>query len=146
MRMRKYVLIGCGGFLGAILRYLIKGIDIFNHQMTFPLATLIINLSGTFLLALFLTAAFEVWEMDPDLRLGVATGLLGAYTTFSTLCKETDELLLSGNYLSAAAYIAVSIMLGLASAFLGIAAARKTAAKLVKSKEKASDIIERDVE
>lgn len=142
--MRKYVLIGSGGFLGAILRYLIKGIDVFNHPIPIPLATLVINLSGTFLLAFILTAAFEAWEIDPDVRLGIATGFLGAFTTFSTLCKETAVLLLGGNYLSAATYIAVSIMLGLASAFLGFAAAH-TARKLVKSK-KASDIIERDVE
>lgn len=142
--MRKYVLIGCGGFLGAILRYLIKGIDVLNHLIPIPLATLIINLSGTFLLAFILTAAFEAWEMDPDIRLGIATGFLGAYTTFSTLCKETIGLLLSGNYLSAATYIAVSIVLGLAAAFLGITVARKTAEKIIKCKEKVSDNIERD--
>lgn len=140
--MRKYIFIGCGGFLGAILRYLIKGIEIYNDH--FPLNTLIINLSGTFLLALILTAALNVRKMDADIRLGLATGLLGAYTTFSTLCKETAGLIHSGNYLSAISYIAVSIVLGLTATFLGIASARGIASKLLNSKENLDDIIERD--
>ena len=65
--MRKYIIIGCGGFLGAILRYLIKGIQIYNYHENVPLNTLIINVTGTFILTLVLTVAFEVWKFDSSI-------------------------------------------------------------------------------
>ena len=91
--MRKYIFIAIGGMLGAILRYFIKNIHIYNYKEAIPINTLLINVSGSFLLALILTIAFEIFEFDADLRLGIATGFLGAYTTFSTLCKETVNLM-----------------------------------------------------
>jgi CrcB protein len=133
--MRKYIYIGCGGFTGAILRYLIEQIRIQNYHESIPLNTLFINVSGAFLLAFILTIAFEVWEMDSDIRLGITTGFLGAYTTFSTLCKETVMLLRGGEYLSAIFYIIISAMLGLGAAYLGVVLARKTGSLMIKKQE-----------
>jgi CrcB protein len=133
--MRKYIYIGCGGFTGAILRYLIEQIRIQIYHENIPLNTLFINVSGAFLLALILTIAFEVWEMDSDIRLGITTGFLGAYTTFSTLCKETVMLLRGGEYLSAIFYITISAMLGLGAAYLGVVLARKTGSLMIKKQE-----------
>jgi fluoride exporter len=130
--MRKYVFIGIGGVLGAVLRYLIKGVHIYHYHENVPLNTLIINVAGSFILALVLTIAFEVWEFDASIRLGIATGFLGAFTTFSTLCKETVGLLHEGDYFSAISYITVSTMLGLAAAYFGIVLAREVVSKLVK--------------
>lgn len=139
--MKKYIYIGMGGVLGAILRYIIKGGHICHYNENVPLNTLIINVTGCFILALVLTVAFEVWEFDPNLRLGIATGFLGAYTTFSTLCKETVTLLHQGDYFSAISYITVSTMLGLAAAYFGIVLAREVISKIVK---KDKDSIEAD--
>ncbi|NTW71077.1 MAG: CrcB family protein [Eubacteriaceae bacterium] len=122
--MRKYCLIGAFGFIGAILRYLIKSQGIFDYSGSFPLNTFIINISGSYLLAFFLIFALEVISIDPDLRIGIATGLLGAYTTFSTFCKETSVLILSGQYPAGLAYSAISIMMGLFAAYAGMATAR----------------------
>ena len=149
--MRKYIFIGIGGILGAILRYLFKGVQIYNYHENVPLNTLIINVTGSFILALVLTVAFEVWEFDTAVRLGIATGFLGAYTTFSTLCKETVSLIHQGDYFSAISYITVSTMIGLATAYFGIVLARETVSKLVKKdkeeiEEKAADEIEGGVE
>ena len=123
--MQKYIFIGIGGILGAILRYLIKGVHIYHYHESVPLNTLIINITGSFILALVLTIAFEVWEFDTSIRLGIATGFLGAYTTFSTLCKETVSLIHQGEYFSAISYITVSTMIGLTAAFFGIVLARR---------------------
>jgi fluoride exporter len=130
--MRKYIFISIGGILGAILRYLIKEVHIYHYHENIPLNTLIINITGSFILALILTTAFEIWKFDADIRLGIATGFLGAYTTFSTLCKETVGLIHEGFYFSAFFYLTVSTILGLASVYLGIILAREVVSKLVK--------------
>jgi fluoride ion exporter CrcB/FEX len=63
--------------------------------------TLVVNLVGCFLLAAILTLALEVLEISSDLRLGVSTGFIGAFTTFSTLCKEILIMASQGYYLTA---------------------------------------------
>lgn len=127
--MRKYIFIGVGGFLGAILRFWIKTIPLQNYKELIPINTLFINVMGSFLLALITTAALEVLKMDVDMRLGICTGFLGAYTTFSTLCKEASELINKGYYFSSLSYIVNSVTLGLVAAFLGIVIAREVLQK-----------------
>lgn len=129
--MRKYVYIGIGGFIGAILRFVIKNINIYNYKENIPLNTLIINVTGSFLLALITVTAMEVRKMDESVRLGICTGFLGAYTTFSTLCKETVVLFSKGYYFSAISYITDSIILGLAAAYFGVIAAREYVPRLL---------------
>ena len=119
--MKKYIFIGTGGFLGAALRYFLKNIRIFNLTTNLPLNTLMINGIGCFIIGLFLTAAYEVF--------GVSTGFVGAFTTFSTLCKETVALVLKGQYYSGALYIMLSAVFGLAAVYFGITIAREVIAK-----------------
>lgn len=135
--MRKHLFIAIGGILGAVLRYLIESIRIYGYHGNLPLNTLMINVAGSFLLALILTIAFEILPLDTNVRLGIATGFLGAFTTFSTLCKETVGLLREGFYFSALSYITVSTVLGLAAVYFGVVLAREAVSKLVKKiKEK----------
>jgi fluoride exporter len=136
MLVKNYIYIWIGGCLGAISRVFIKDIQIYHYNGLIPLNTLIINVTGSFVLALLLTIALEVWEMDESIRLGIATGFLGGYTTFSTLCKETVSLLSLGHYFSAGAYIAISTVLGLSAAYLGIIVAREVIGKLIKGNDK----------
>ncbi len=131
--MRKYIFIGAGGILGAILRYLIKNTNIYQYHGNLPLNTFIINIAGSFILALVLTIAYKVKEIDNDLRLGIATGFLGAFTTFSTLCKETVSLFSQGDYFSAIVYVSTSTIIGLAAVYLGMALARRSALWLFKA-------------
>ncbi|HEY0221367.1 fluoride efflux transporter CrcB [Lactovum miscens] len=138
--MRKYTFIAIGGMLGAILRYTIKNIHIFSYKEVIPINTLIINVSGTLLLALVLTISFEIFELDADIRLGIATGFLGAYTTFSTLCKETVNLMNQGDYYSAISYIGFTVMLGLAAAYFGVVLARDVVAKFIDKDNGADDM------
>lgn len=133
--MKKYIFIALGGMLGAMLRYKIEHIHIYHYKEVVPINTLMINISGSFVLALVLTIAFEIWQFSSDLRLGIATGFLGAYTTFSTMCKETVNLMKQGDYYSSISYIGFSAMLGLAAAYFGIILAREIIAKLVKEND-----------
>lgn len=127
--MKKYIFIGAGGFLGAILRFWIKTIPLHNYKELIPINTLFINVTGSFILALITTAALEIFKMDVDIRLGICTGFLGAYTTFSTLCKEASELINKGYYFSSLSYIVNSVILGLAAAFFGVVLAREVLKK-----------------
>src|SRR5665647_1560296 len=132
--MRKYIYISIGGALGAVLRLAIKNNNFLDYSVNFPINTLIINITGCFILALFLTIAFGVMNVNADIQHGVATGLIGAYTTFSTLCKETSILINSGEYSSALTYVTLSISLGLIAVFLGIILARKIISFLYEDK------------
>lgn len=129
--MRNYVWIGCGSVAGAILRYLLENARLSWYHGSIPLNTLLINLSGAFLMGFLMTALLEVLTVSPALRLALTTGLLGAYTTFSTMCKESSVLLLRGDLLSGLCYPALSVLLGLGAVLLGTAAARKLGTALL---------------
>jgi len=127
--MKKYIFIGLGGFAGAMARFAAKSAPLWPGEASSP-NTLIINVLGSFLLAFLLTAVIN--SLDRDLKTGISTGLLGAFTTFSTLCREAFVLIQSGHWLIAAAYTAVSAALGLTAAYLGIKLARKIGRKRYK--------------
>ena len=138
--MRKYTFIAIGGMLGAILKYYIKNIHIYHYKEAIPINTLLINVSGTFLLSLILTVAFEIYAIDSDIRLGIATGFLGAFTTFSTLCKETVNLMRQGDYYSSISYIGFSAMFGLVAAYFGVIVAREIVSNFIKEKNSPRDV------
>lgn len=133
--MKKCLYIGVFGFFGAILRYFIKNIHIYHYKEMVPINTILINVTGSFLLALILTIALEVWNVKEEIRLGIATGFLGAFTTFSTLCKDTVTLINKGLYFSALNYITISTLLGLCAAYFGIVLAREFVPKIIYSEE-----------
>lgn len=139
--MRKYIFIGFGGFLGAILRFWIKSIPLQNYKELIPINTLFINVTGSFILALITTIALEVLKMNADIRLGICTGFLGAYTTFSTLCKEASLLVNKGYYFSSLSYITNSVVLGLAGAYFGVVVAREVVQKYVNNHISGEDLI-----
>lgn len=131
--LKKYIYIGLGGMLGAMSRFGIKNIQLWDFQQAFPINTLLVNITGSFLLLLILTIALEILTLDADLRLGITTGFLGAYTTFSTLCKEVAMFIFNGEYLLAFSTVVISATLGLAAAYLGVVLARKIIGKSIKS-------------
>ncbi len=88
----------------------------------FPLATLVVNVLGSFLLAVLVTLALKGW-VSPDLRLILGTGFLGAFTTFSTFELEAAGLLESRLWPAATCYIAGNLLLGFMAILLGRALA-----------------------
>ena len=123
--MKVYAFIGIGGFLGGVLRFIIENNHVLHYKESLPLNTLFINLSGSFILALFLTITLEIGKFSTNIRRGVSIGFLGAFTTFSTLCKQVVKLFEDGQYYSSVAYIFSSVILGLAMAYLGVLLAKK---------------------
>jgi len=120
----RYLLIGIGGFLGAIARYLIGGWVYNLTGAQFPWGTLAVNLSGSFFLGFFFTVSTERFIVDPTLRAAVSIGFIGAYTTFSTLTLETMQLLENSSFLLAATNIFSSVAFGLIFVYLGTVVGR----------------------
>src|SRR5699024_7937936 len=117
------IAVGIGGFVGAILRSLIS--DVIPQVNGFPLATLLINLFGSFLLVYILTAGVKKWQLHPTVILGVGTGLIGSFTTFSTFSVETLHLIENHAYILAAIYILLSLVGGFTLSFIGFLVAKK---------------------
>lgn len=111
--------VAAGGALGAPARY---GISLAVHITpgTFPWGTFWINLSGSFALGLLLAVLLARFPADPHLRPFLATGFLGAYTTYSTFAVETDLLIRNGHAGVALAYTAASLAVGLLAAATGL--------------------------
>jgi CrcB protein len=117
-------MVGVGGFLGAITRYAVSlGVARF-WSGDFPLATFLINMSGCFVLGFFASLTAERLALDPAWRLLVATGFVGAYTTFSTFEYETHRLVETGAVLWAALNVGASVVVGFLAVRLGAALAR----------------------
>jgi fluoride exporter len=112
--------IALAGAIGAVARYRI-GLAI--GVRSFPWATLVVNVVGTLLLA-FVVAGPATSRWSPTTTAAVATGLLGAFTTFSTFGYETFTLLRTGREGLAVAYVLLSLLGGLGAAALGYAAGR----------------------
>lgn len=111
------IFVGCGGFLGSVLRYLTSFIKV--DVWEFPLITLGINAVGSFAILFFTGIFAKSIPMDSHLLLFLRVGLCGGFTTFSTFSAETLGLIESGNELLAIGYAAASCVLCVAAAALG---------------------------
>lgn len=120
----KLLIIGLGGFLGAILRYLISktAVDIFGYTISY--GTLIVNVAGSFALGLFYTLAIDKLVISENIRFFIGVGFLGAFTTFSTFSVESIHLFEDGHFMLSALNIILNITLSLAGAALGIIIAK----------------------
>lgn len=105
------------GAVGAVARY---GVGMLFRWTTYPLGTLVINLSGAFVLGWLYTALAKPDGANDTWRLAVGVGFLGAYTTFSTFMYESDKLLSDAQWLRASSYLAASLFLGLLAVRLGV--------------------------
>lgn len=122
--MRNYLIVGAGGFFGAIARYAVNILVVKIWPYEFPLGTFLINVSGSFIIGLFMTYAIERSSLDPAWRLLIVTGFLGAYTTFSTFEYETQRLVETGALRWALLNILASVVVGYLAVQTGTTLAR----------------------
>ena len=119
-----WLAIAVGGTLGCWLRYgqTLMVQSIWGRE--FPSATLSINVIGSFLMGFLFVATTERIEISNAVRIGILTGFLGGYTTFSTFSMETLLLVQNGAWLRALLYVVLSVALGFGGAVLGMFLAR----------------------
>ncbi len=117
--------IALGSALGGVLRYLLGGFVQRATSGTFPIGTLVINITGSFLLGLLYRYSADSAAITPEVRAMLTIGLCGGYTTFSTFSYETVRLLEDGEFGRALAYIGLSVVISVAATMLGIVAGRE---------------------
>lgn len=121
--MAKILWIGFGGGIGTILRYMVSNIDHRFSQGTFPIGTLMVNITGSLAIG-FLWGLCEKINIAIGARLFIFIGLLGGYTTFSSFALENLGLLRDGELRAAAVNIVATNFLGLMAVFFGFYTAR----------------------
>ncbi len=110
--LRNGIIVGIGGFIGAIARYALAKLIGQAWGRSFPLGTFFINVSGSFLIGLLMTLFTEKYNFDPAWRLLLVVGFLGAYTTFSTFEYETGKLIKDSEWFFAAMNVVLSVVVG----------------------------------
>jgi CrcB protein len=119
-----YLFIAVFAVIGAFARYGQTLLVQNAFGRAFPYATLSINVFGSFLMGFLFFLTLERLDISPELRTGILTGGLGAYTTFSTFSLESLNLLENGELAKAVAYVVASVLLSIGAAILGAFLAR----------------------
>lgn len=118
------VLVGVGGFFGAIARYVVDGVVSQQSGGAFPWGTLVINISGSLLLGFLFALTVERGVLPAESRAPLMVGFLGAYTTFSTLMLESWRLIEDGSVVTGALNLAGSSLIGIAAILIGLTLGR----------------------
>ena len=121
----RITLIAIFGAIGTLARYGLQGVVQIRLGSTFPYGTLMVNLTGCFLLGLIGQFTMNRMVISPDWRVAIAVGFFGGYTTFSSFGWETAKLLGEGAWLRALAYVGASVVAGLLLSVAGIRLANK---------------------
>jgi fluoride exporter len=119
--MQTYLLVALGGAIGSVGRFWLGGVIGARMGETFPWGTIIINITGSFLIGLFfaMTEPGSRWIAPPGTRAFLMTGICGGYTTFSSFSLQTLNLLRDGEWLYASGNVILSVALCMIAVWLG---------------------------
>lgn len=110
--------VGMGGFIGSVCRYLLGLLPVENSQ-GFPVKTLIINVTGAFVIGIIAASAAKNTSLNPGLVLFLKVGICGGFTTFSTFAYETGAMMEKGQIGLALLYVILSAVFGVLAVFAG---------------------------
>ena len=113
------LLVGLGGGIGSILRYLSQKWVNESYEHNFPLATFLVNVFGCFLIGILYALGEKGNILSPQSRLLLVTGFCGGFTTFSTFAFENMNLLRVGDNFSFLLYAVGSVVFGIAAVYIG---------------------------
>ena len=114
--IRNILLIGLGGAIGSILRY---GTSWVIGPKNFPLATLLVNIAGSFIIGLIMAYCLKNESFSDNWKLFLTTGICGGFTTFSTFSLENLQVLQNGKFAMAACYTVCSLLIGIVAVWAG---------------------------
>ncbi len=122
--LKQLLLVGLGGGVGSMLRFLTSVITAKYYFNAFPLATFIVNVAGCLLIGLLIGLLSQNIQSNQHLKLLFITGFCGGYTTFSAFAAENITLIQNNNYLIAILYIGLSVLFGLLAVWAGVQLAK----------------------
>jgi CrcB protein len=122
--MKSILMVGIGGAIGSICRYLAQVYIGKYTTLTFPVGTLIVNLTGCFLIGILFGLGSKYAWMTMEWRLFLITGICGGYTTFSSYSLDSLNLLRLGNYTYFFVYVLGSVIVGILATVAGAALVR----------------------
>ena len=125
--MLNVLLVGVGGSIGAVARYLLGGLVYRYYRGMFPYGTLAINVLGCLGIGFLMYLVEDKGAVGPGARGFIGGGILGGFTTFSTFGHETMALVRDGSWMAAFGYVAGNVILGLAAVWAGRTLARLVA-------------------
>jgi len=120
MSLRILLFIGVGGFLGSALRFVVQQYTDRLFSTSFPVGIFLINIIGSFLIGIIFGLALEKNILSDEMRLFLATGFCGGFTTFSAFSFDNLKFLQTADYAQLIAFSGGSVVLGIFAAFLGI--------------------------
>jgi CrcB protein len=123
--MTRYLLVMLGAALGGLARYVIGAAVMQRFTGRFPLGTLVVNVTGCFLIGMLLPLLTERGEPRPNLRLLLVVGVLGGYTTFSSFAWESFQAIDEGSRWIGFANVALSVILGYIAVWCGALLVRR---------------------
>jgi len=118
--MKNVLLVGLGGGVGSILRYLCQRWFIVAGLQPIPWATLTVNIAGCFLIGVFWGLSFGAFETNETWKLFLMTGICGGFTTFSAFSLEGIGLIREGKFFVFFTYVILSVGAGLLATWLGM--------------------------
>jgi fluoride exporter len=117
--MRQLLLVGLGGFIGSIARFLVSKLNLQLHFLSIPIGTLTVNVLGSLIIGILAGISAKSEMLSPSLRLFLMVGICGGFTTFSSFTNENLTLMQNGQIFSMLLYTGLSVMLGFLAVYLG---------------------------
>ena len=117
--LKSILIVGCGGFIGTVARFLISRYLQLNSSSVFPWSTFIINITGCLLIGIFYGISEKSDVLSPEIRLFLTVGICGGFTTFSTFSNDAFLLIREQEWFRFALYASLSLFIGLMAVYLG---------------------------
>jgi CrcB protein len=122
--IKNLILIGTGGFIGSVARYLVSRLSTHVEWLSIPLGTLVVNVLGSLLIGFLIGISEKSALLNVELRMFLMVGLCGGFTTFSSFTGENLMLMRNGQFLPLFLYTGLSILLGFTAVYLGYISTR----------------------
>ena len=119
LMLKNLLIIGSGGFIGSIARYLVSQLNLSVNFHSIPVGTLLVNIIGCFLIGFLSGIADKSMILSTEWRLFLMVGLCGGFTTFSAFANENLMLIHNGQIAAVLLYTAISIFLGFLAVYIG---------------------------
>jgi CrcB protein len=117
--MKHLLLVGLGGFIGSVARFLVSKLNLSWHFFSIPMGTLTVNVLGSFIIGILVGISAKSDLISTDLRLFLMVGFCGGFTTFSSFSSENLMLMQNGQVFTVLIYTSLSILLGFLAVYLG---------------------------